>query len=171
MRRLILGLSVGLGLLGITPCVRAQAQAFSPGFSDPFFLYYGVYLPRQQYLASQPTTATQLNDVAIARQNYALSDRSGLRAPMASPFEMPESGGELLPYQRRQRLPNLPHHFAQPRNMNNRALPHFNELGSRFPGAKNGSFANRNVPMTRRGGPSLGAGAAGAVMPPVYGGR
>ena len=50
MRRILLGLAA---LAGLAMC-PARGQAQVSNFSDPFFLYYGWYLPRQQALANQP---------------------------------------------------------------------------------------------------------------------
>ncbi|HEV3121038.1 MAG TPA: hypothetical protein VGY53_04010 [Isosphaeraceae bacterium] len=164
MRRLILAGAVGLSFAILTPGARAQV-GFSPGFSDPFFLYYGYYLPRQAALAAQPTVQSQLNQVAVDRQNYALADRAGLFTPPGNMFDVdPQgSGGDMFaPFARRggaQRLPRLQPQFANPMNANQRVIPHFNELQSRFPMAKRGSFPNRNM----AGG---GARASGGMVNP-----
>lgn len=169
MRRLLPSTLVILTVALAATGARAQTPSFSPGFSDPFFLYYGYYLPHQAALAAQPTVTTQLQDVAAARQNFAMQERSGsLYGPMTSPFEMTGPNGEMLPYgaaQRgAQRLPRLPAHFATRGNANNTRLPHFNELSSRFPTARTGSFVNQNIVGSGRGGSSL-MGMPGMGMP------
>jgi hypothetical protein len=169
MRRLILAGVVGLSFAILAPGAHAQV---SPGFSDPFFLYYGYYLPRQAALAAAPTVQSQLNEVAIARQNYALADRAGLYGPPGNMFD-PESqggagGGDMLaPFARRggaQRLPRIQGHFSNPTNANNRSLPHFNELTGRFPTARRGSFANRNMAVGRAAA-HIGAPGGGSSLP------
>jgi hypothetical protein len=172
MRRILLGLAVTLGLAVFAPETKAQT-GFSPGFSDPFFLYYGFYLPRQQYLASQPSTANQINDIATARQNYALADRAGLYDPNANnPFAI-DPTDPLNPYRRKgaERLPRLPGHFAQPRNQT-QANPavnsgYFNRTSHYYPGVRSGSFANKNIGHTR--GRVSGPGMGGMGMPGIPG--
>jgi hypothetical protein len=157
---------VGLTFLALGQGANAQNQ-FSPGFSDPFFLYYGFYLPRQASIAAQPTTVGALNDIAAARQNYAVSDRAGLYNPQPSPFDPSAPGGPdmLAPFQRQgaQRLPRIPQHFANPRVANQQRLPHFNELASRYPTARSGTFINKNtVVRSRFAGGMGGFGGSGS---------
>jgi hypothetical protein len=165
MRRLILAGLVGLGFAVVVPGAHAQV-GFSPGFSDPFFLYYGFYLPRQAALAAQPTVTTQLNDVTAARQNLQMQDRqSALYGPMQSPFDPSNPEGPYGSFQGpgRQKIPRPPAHFAAPKNVNNRSIPHFNELASKYPTARIGSSPNRNMANTRRA--SGGMGMMGMGMP------
>jgi hypothetical protein len=80
MRRLFFGLAVMLGLSSLVP--SAQAQIGGTGFSDPFFLYYGFYLPRQQYLAATPGPELMINNQAAAQQFRALTERGSLYDPL-----------------------------------------------------------------------------------------
>src|SRR5437764_206285 len=67
MRRILLGLAVVLGL-GAFPS-SGWAQANNGGlFSDPFFFYYGFYLPRQQALSNQRGPELVINSNAAVRQ-------------------------------------------------------------------------------------------------------
>jgi hypothetical protein len=59
----------------------AQAQVNNAGFSDPFFLYYGWYLPRQAALAAQPGPEVAIQQNQFIRQQAAVADRSGLYSP------------------------------------------------------------------------------------------
>jgi hypothetical protein len=168
MRHLLLGLAVAFGLAAFAPAVQAQATpGFSPGFSDPFFLYYGFYLPRQAYLAAQPTTPNQLNDVAAARQNYALADRAGLYDPNAgNPFAMEQTDplGPYAPRKGAERLPRPPAHFAQPRVTTNLNNAYFNRTARYYPTMRPGSNANRNLVTASR------FARGGFGMPSMYGG-
>jgi hypothetical protein len=153
MRRLLIGLGVAFGLAAFAPTVRAQgAGAFSPGFSDPFFLYYGFFLPRQAALSAQPTTANQLVDVAAARQNYALADRAGLYDPnVNNPFAMDTDPLNPFPSRRgAERLPPIPPHFIAPRSQSRVDVPYFNRAGRYFPTLRTGSNANQNVVGSNR---------------------
>jgi hypothetical protein len=76
MRRLFLGLAAVLGLSAAAPSARAQFD-----FSDPMFLYYGWYLPRQAALAAQPRVEDTINAISANRQLNAMTNRSGLFEP------------------------------------------------------------------------------------------
>lgn len=86
MRRLFLGLAVVLGMLALAPS-RGQAQLFGGGDAagDPFFLYYGFYLPRQAALSVRSRPDLLINEMAAVRQQSAQTERAGLYDP-ASPF-------------------------------------------------------------------------------------
>jgi hypothetical protein len=84
MRRHWLALAVALGAICLAPS-RGQAQFVGDGTGDPFFLYYGFYLPRQAALAASPRPENIINDMAAIRQQSALTERAGLYDP-ASPF-------------------------------------------------------------------------------------
>lgn len=77
MRR-ILALAVICLLGGLVTPTRAQVAT---GFSDPFFLYYGFYLPQQAYLASIPRQEDTLRQMAVQRQVSAITQRAGLLDP------------------------------------------------------------------------------------------
>lgn len=75
MRRLIAGLVVALGMsAGAAP---GLAQALP---NDPFFLYYGYYVPRQQTLAAQVQGGSQgiITSNTASRQFAAEQARAGL---------------------------------------------------------------------------------------------
>src|SRR5690606_29500925 len=62
------------------------AQFFGTGnTNDPFFQYYGFYLPRQAALAAQPRPQDSINALAAARQYSALTERASLYDPI-QPF-------------------------------------------------------------------------------------
>ena len=78
MRRFRIALVV-LGLAASTAStVRAQTgfAAASGGFSDPFFLYYGFWLPRQQYLAAQPRAEDSIRESATCTSAFTSPRRS-----------------------------------------------------------------------------------------------
>src|SRR5262245_16950315 len=83
MRRPILGLTIVLGVMALVPA-EGRAQ-FIDGTGDPFFLYYGFYLPRQAALAATPRPEMTINNMAAIRQENALTERAGLYDPV-SPF-------------------------------------------------------------------------------------
>lgn len=83
MRRPMFGLAIVLGALTLAPA-EGRAQ-FVDGTGDPFFLYYGFYLPRQAALAATPRPEMTVNSMAAIRQENALTERAGLYDPV-SPF-------------------------------------------------------------------------------------
>lgn len=90
MRRVWMGLIVAVGL-ALCPA-SSQAQVTQSG-GDPFSLYYGFYLPRQQALLNQPGPTAQLNTMAIERKYQAQVDRSELYDPSVEPFYL-DMGGD-----------------------------------------------------------------------------
>jgi hypothetical protein len=74
MRIRLLGLGLAFGLSLFASSARAQ----DAGFSDPFFLYYGFFLPRQNALASQAQPEDFYRNQGLQRQYAAQVDRSGL---------------------------------------------------------------------------------------------
>ncbi len=75
--RLVLIVALGFGLF--SPSAKAQ----NSGFSDPFFLYYGFYLPRQAALAAQRQPEDNIRALSAQRQYTAQTDSAGLFAPIA----------------------------------------------------------------------------------------
>jgi hypothetical protein len=63
----------------------ARAQVFSNNFDDPFFFYYGFYLPRQASLAMMPRPENTVNAMAAIRQQQTMTERAGLYDPV-QPF-------------------------------------------------------------------------------------
>ena len=74
MRLRLVGLGVAFGIC----LVASNAQAQDTGFSDPFFLYYGYFLPRQNALASQPQPEDFYRNQSVQRQYSAQTDVKGL---------------------------------------------------------------------------------------------
>src|SRR5205807_1487579 len=75
MRRFLLGF---VAVLGLSACSQtAQAQAFTNA-GDPFFLYYGFYLPRQQALSYQQGPEAIMSSALAGRQMAAMGAREGL---------------------------------------------------------------------------------------------
>jgi hypothetical protein len=77
MTRWILPLAV-LCLCGAT-AAPAKAQSAA---GDPFFLYYGYFLPQQAFFASIPKQEDNLRMMAVQRQMTALTDRAGMNDPI-----------------------------------------------------------------------------------------
>ena len=101
MRRIVLmGAVVALGVAGSAAPARAQLGTNG----DPFFLYYGFVLPRQQALANQAGPERYINDQASARVQAATEDRSAMFERQASPFD--DEADPLRPFgQQRTRSP------------------------------------------------------------------
>lgn len=81
MRLRLVGLSV---VFGLSLCAGGAARAQDSGFSDPFFLYYSVFLPRQNALASQGQPEDFFRNQSLQRQAAVQNDRGGLFDPISS---------------------------------------------------------------------------------------
>jgi hypothetical protein len=68
-----------------TFAASSRAQLLGNGTDDPFFLYYGFYLPRQAALAAVPRPENTINNMAAIRQQNAVAERAGLYDPV-QPF-------------------------------------------------------------------------------------
>ena len=80
MRAVLIGLGAALGLSLFAPTASAQ----NTGFSDPFFLYYGYFLPRQSAMAAQGQPEDFYRNQSIQRQYAAQTDRAGLYDPVSA---------------------------------------------------------------------------------------
>lgn len=168
MRRRVLGLVAVVGLgLGLAPA-RGQ-DITATGFSDPFFLYYGVYVPFQAYQASLPRPEDTVRMFSAQRQVTALTERAGLLDPMGTmggydPLRAfaPGAGRSPLPATAPTGLVNL--------NVNGRGpAGYYGRVNAHFPTLRAGQGPNQSVGAA--GG--LGArriGTRGFARPSPYGG-
>ncbi len=156
MRRLIAGLVVALGMsAGASP---GLAQALP---NDPFFLYYGYYVPRQQTLAAQVQGGSQgiITANTATRVFAAEQARAGLyEAPQ--PFGLadldPNAGvgaGRNAAQRRSTPVQITP---FDPASVGQHSPLHYNRT----------SYYFRNQAVGRRGGASRG-GAAPVLAPGV----
>jgi hypothetical protein len=103
MRRIMLGVAVLAGLASAPSSSRAQVQ----NFGDPFFQYYGFFLPRQQALLNQPGPEVGIAANQQMRAQMAVTDRAGLYDPVgeigaaemnsATPFAGRTMGSSRIP--------------------------------------------------------------------------
>jgi hypothetical protein len=74
-----------LGILAVLAIISATAKEgraqVSSAAGDPFFLYYGYFLPRQAAMAAQPRVEDTINAASISQQAYAQTNRSSLVDP------------------------------------------------------------------------------------------
>lgn len=165
MRRVILGLAVVLGLSASASSV--QAQNVNGGFSDPFFLYYGFFLPRQAAMAATPGPELMINNQAAAMQQAALTDRAGLLDPIggfgADEFDSSRPFSDRSKGLRRKRLsPN----GLQTTNINGSGpATHYNRTMNYYPTLRTGRMAARG---NMQGSGSRGRNTGGP--PPMAGG-
>ena len=76
---------VGLGVaFGLSLFATSTAHAQDSGFSDPFFLYYSFFLPRQNALAAQGQPEDFFRNQSLQRQSAAQGDRAGLFDPTST---------------------------------------------------------------------------------------
>lgn len=162
MRRAIFGMAILAGLSAFARESRAQTN-----FSDPFFLYYGYVLPRQQAIAATPTVNDTLNAVTAARQANASTNRANLYDPNGGfapldDFDGPGSGGGQA--RNDPRLGRIASGAFPSGNIagTGPAL-YYNRTARYYPSIRSGRGPNRNLSVAspRRG---LGGGG-GAGMP------
>jgi hypothetical protein len=157
-------MAAAAAVLGWTQSGRAQ-QAFSPGFSDPFFLYYGWYLPRQAALADQPRIEDTIQQNVAMNQAYAATNRSSLYDPAGGygkfnpyaqndPFAIgaggPASRAAMMGIQMRQRS-TTPSSMSTGRGGQHVPTSHYNRTAGFYPSLRAGQGPNRNVAIAGRG--------------------
>ncbi len=152
---------------------RAPAQ-FNAGFSDPFFLYYGYYVPFQAYEASLPRPEDTVRAFSAQRQMTALTERSGLFDPAGSlndydPLRAFGSEGGRSPLPRTSPTGVVNSHI-------NGSGPagYFNRVNTYYPTLRYGRGANQSLspisrsPRSRNMGMMGGGATAGmyGMLPP-----
>ena len=154
MRRTWIGLAVALlGLTFGTSPGRAQAVGGSGVFSDPFSLYYGLYLPRQAAIASQ-TTSTDIIGAASVNQQASIleSDRANGLFGDIQPFGIEDlDPTNTFGAKRNRALMNRVATHSQGRSGHGppRYYGTSNGITRYYPNMKSGNGANRNTAMTR----------------------
>jgi len=143
MRSRLLGLAAALILGSLGSTARAQ----DGGFSDPFFLYYGWYLPRQSALAAQPQPEDFYRNQGAQRayQAQAATDRSGLYDPSGTigmdeldplrPFGTRSSNTRMV-----QTSP-MGLRSTVTRSASHAPASHYNRVGSYYPSMRSGRGA------------------------------
>ena len=158
----------------------AQTTVNNPGgFSDPFFLYYGWYLPQQNAIANQPRVEDTINYNVAQNQVYAQTNRANLYDPNGGygrfdpnssfdPFDPnsrgqggrgPGGGGGGGGQQMKMRA------GVPTSNVNgNGPAMYFNRMAQFYPSIRSGRGPNRNVAVITRGsaGPEAARRAAAA---------
>jgi hypothetical protein len=176
MRRAICVLAAVIAVSALAEVGHAQAVNNPGGFSDPFFLYYGWYLPQQNALANQPRIEDTINYNVGQNQVYAQTNRAGLYDPNGGygRFDPNPSGDPFDPSMRagggmgrvgmgrmRGTVPTS--------NANGSGPPmYFNRASQYYPSMRSGRGPNRNLAVVTRGarrggGPSMGAGMGGGM--------
>lgn len=138
------------------------------GFSDPFFLYYGWYLPQQNAIANQPRVEDTISYNVAQNQVYAQTNRAGLYDPAGGRFDPNPSGDPFDPGVRagggrstmgrtRSGIPTS--------NANGSGPPaYYNRAAQYYPSMRPGRGPNRNVAVAGRGARGHGGGM-GMGMP------
>jgi hypothetical protein len=148
MRRTLIGLAVAFGVSGAA--TTAQAQATGNSFSDPFFFYYGVFLPRQQLLSNQRGPELQINAQAANRADTALAERAGLFEPIPS---FGQEADPLRPFGERRTSRPSPTGISST-NLRGTGPPgYYNRVGNYHPTLRTGRGTFQGLPASRgRGG-------------------
>ncbi len=157
---------------------RAQAVNNPGGFSDPFFLYYGWYLPQQNALANQPRVEDTINNnagmnAAAAQTNRAaLYDPSGGYGrfnpnPSGDPFDQSTRGGGAGAGARTGKMRS----GVPTSNVSgNGPAMYFNRQAQFYPSMRSGRSANHNLAPApkgvRRGGGGMMGGMGGGMGMP-----
>ena len=172
MRPSRIGLAVALGIGMFATSAKAQ----DGGFSDPFFLYYGFYLPRQAALAAQRQPEDSIRAYSAQRQYAAQTDRAGLYAPFSAVGS--EDLNPLAPFGSRSGSSRLARTSAMglpAGNVGGHGVSGYhNSLGSYYPSQRGtgASFARsrpRAMSVVPAGRGSMG-GMGGMGMPNPYAG-
>lgn len=169
MRQMSLGVMVILGSTVLVSSARAQTSA---GFSDPFYLYYGWFLPRQQFLANRPGPELLINQNAAARSEAAFVDREALSGMTLDLGDL--DFDPLHPFGTRGGISRIPRRPLPPNGISNMNLRgqgpsrNFTRVESYYPGLRVGQGPNINVPRLR--GRGSGVGSMGSMVGGMMGG-
>ncbi len=170
MRRALLGLVA----LAAVAAWAGESRAQNGTFDDPFFAYYGFFLPRQAALAAQPRVQDTINQNFADNQVLARTNRAGLYDPNGGygvfdnydpnatfDSKAPRGAG----FGARSKFRGMPTTNIAGRGP---AL-YYNRAAQYYPSLRTGVGPNRNLAVTGRGvrgggGASRAASAAGAGL-------
>jgi hypothetical protein len=167
MRRALWVLAAVIAVSAWANMGLAQTVNNPGGFSDPFFLYYGWYLPSQNALANQPRVEDTINYNVGQNQANAMTNRAGLYDPnggygrfdpnaSGDPFDPSArgGGGRGLAMRSRATIPTS--------NANGGGPPlYYNRMAQHYPSIRSGRGPNRNVAVMGRGARRGGGGGGG----------
>jgi len=163
----MLGLFVALGASVVA--TETHAQAPFGGINDPFFLYYGFYLPRQQAQSLQSGPEATINAITAARQSYAATNRTDMFSPNGPDFNRFGLDSDFLAgsgARGRGQAGGVSTVARLGGNLNGKGVPnHFNRVGSYHPTLRSGQSRNSNVAVVR--GRSNFGGGMGNLNPTV----
>jgi hypothetical protein len=163
MRRLLPALLAALALSWGATTGQAQVSPFGGGFSDPFFLYYGFFLPRQAQLAAQPRIDASIQQRAVDQQFRSQSDRAGLYDEI--PLLGESDFDPLRPFNRRGTSRRSGMSPTGVTNSNLRGfgpMGYYNRVNQYYPMYPTGRSANANIYKPRRRG-MMGMGGMGGM--------
>jgi hypothetical protein len=164
-----------LAALAIVAGSAKQGRAQNGGFSDPFFLYYGYFLPQQAARAAQPNVNDSINAQIAANQAYAQTNRANLYDPngqygtfdrfaQADPYAgagVARGRGAGMNY------PRLQYRGVPTTNINGSGPAlYYNRAAQYYPGLRSGRGPNRNVAVAGRGTRGGGGAAMGGLPSP-----
>jgi hypothetical protein len=173
MRRALWAVAAVAAGLGWAESGLAQGPSFSNG--DPFFLYYGWFLPQQAALANQPRVQDTIQQNVAMNQANAQTNRSSLYDPNGGYGRFdPTAPGDPLAGGNRGGRPGtgiglggrgtVPYSHANGRGP---AL-YYNRTSHYYPSMRAGQGANRNVAV---GGRGIRRGGSMPAMPSMPGPR
>ena len=160
MRHALLGLAALVAVAVWAPDSRAQGGTFD----DPFFAYYGFFLPRQAALAAQPRVQDTINQNFADNQVYARTNRSTLSDPSGgySAFDNYDPDAAFSGNGLKRSRSAMSH--ANPTGHVSRAPGlYYNRAAQYYPTLRSGIGPNRNLAVSGRG--VRGGGAGRATVP------
>ena len=166
MRLRLVGLSVAFGL---SLFATSNAHAQDSGFSDPFFLYYSFFLPRQNALASQGQPEDFFRNQSLQRQTAAQGDR-GLYDSISAPGQ--EELDPMRPYGRQsgssRTVRTVSAGLRTTVSLRGHSAPadNFQRTGAYFPGMRSGMGRGSRAGGGGRGATAgLGAPVGSSLVP------
>jgi hypothetical protein len=155
MRRALWVLAAGAAILGWAEGAGAQVSGIGGSNGDPFFLYYGWYLPQQAALANQPRIQDTIQQNVAQNQAYATTNRSSLYDPNGgSRFDPYAPEGELgaggpgrgMLFKNRASVPT-----SIGRGLGHAPAQYYNRTAQYYPSMRVGQGPNRNLAVAGRG--------------------
>jgi hypothetical protein len=149
-------------MMGWAGGARAQNPSFSNG--DPFFLYYGWYLPQQQALANQPRIQDTIQQNVAQNQAYATTNRSNLYDPNGgygrfNPYAPDTGEVGMGPTGGRGPATGRLRSTVPTSNARGQGPPlYYNRMAQHYPSMRVGQGPNRNLAVAGRGvrrGPAM----------------
>ncbi len=157
MRRALWVLAAGVVVLSWASGAGAQVNGIGGSNGDPFFLYYGWYLPQQAALANQPRVQDTIQANVAANQAYATTNRSNLYDPNGgygrfNPYAAEGDVGAGVGGAARVAGAGRMRSSVPTSNIRGQGPPlYYNRTAQHYPSMRVGQGPNRNLAVAGRG--------------------